>query len=119
MISINFPKMQNQHCVLAKDADAIRQGLYILLSTRVGEFWCDPAFGCNVRNRLFDANDVLTETLMIEDIYIAIKTFAPYVEVKRDDIQIQGREIGKRTVRIRGVSLLDYTTNIYTIEIMK
>lgn len=89
MLSVAMPKMITQSARLVQNREAIQQGLSLLLNTPCGDLWCDPAFGCNVRNRLFDTFDVVTEVLMIEDIYTAIQNFAQYVRVAREDITIK------------------------------
>lgn len=112
-----MPKMQNQATKLVKGRDAIAQGLELLLNTPCGDLWCDPAFGCNVRNRLFDTFDLVTEVLMIDDIYTAIQNFAQYVRVAREDIKVEKRGRAAATIYIKGTSMLDYTTDMYSIQI--
>lgn len=119
MRTINFPLLQNQHSIIASDSRSIEQGLYLLLNTTCGEIHSDPAFGCGVRNRIFKANDTFNRTMIKEDIYSAIKTFAPYVRVKREDIEVTSKTIAKVDVKIKATSLLDFTTNIYNIEILR
>lgn len=117
MNSVAMPNMIGQSTYLISGREAIQQGLELLLNTPCGDLWCDPAFGCNVRNRLFDTFDVVTETLMIEDVYTAIQNFAQYVRVAREDITVTRRSRGKISIKIKGTSLLDYTTDIYNIEL--
>lgn len=119
MNTINFSIMQKQHAVIAKDYEAIKQGLYLLLNTTVGELAADPAFGCGVRNRIFKANDTFNRTMIKEDIYSAIQKFAPYVRVRREDITVKSKSIAKVSVIIKGTSLLDFQNNIYEIDILR
>jgi phage baseplate assembly protein W len=119
MRSINFPAMQNQHAIIVQGREAIYQGLWLLLNTRCGELWCDPAWGCNISNRLFDPADRVTEIIMIDDILSSIRAFAQYVQVNRDGISIIERTQGRVKIRIEGTSLLDFQTNMYDIEILR
>ena len=117
MISVAIPKMITQCGMLVQGREAIKEGLSLLLNTPCGDLWCDPAFGCNVRNRLFDTADRVTEVLMIEDIYAAIQNFAQYIRVSRDDITVTRRGRGEITISVKATSLLDYTTDIYNIDL--
>lgn len=111
--------MLKQHAVLADGYESIKQGLYLLLNTTGGELAADPQFGCGVRNRVFKTNDVFNRTMIKEDIYSAILKFAPYVKVLRNDITVVRQSLGKVSVTIKGTSLLDYTTNIFEIDILR
>jgi phage baseplate assembly protein W len=117
-ISIAFPDMMNpQHANFVMGKDAIHQGLFLLLNTPVGELGADPTYGCNARARLFEPNTPATEIMLIEDIFQAIRTYASYVAVKRDDIKVTRPSKGKVEVEIFGLSLIDYQTNMYNISI--
>jgi len=119
MNTISFPIMQKQHTNLAKGRESIWQGLRLLLNTGIGELHSDPAFGCGVKDRLFKANDTFNRTMIKEDTYIAIKKFAPYVAVRREDIKVTSQSMATVTVEIKGTSLLDFTNNIYEIDILR
>lgn len=111
--------MQKQHAVVVRDYESIRQGLYLLLNTTVGELVADPAFGCGVRNRIFKANDTFNRTMIKEDIYFAIQKFAPYIRVRREEIAVKSQTLGKVSVTVKGTSLLDFTVNLFEIDILR
>lgn len=119
MRSINFPIIQKQHSICADGCESIKQGLFLLLNTTCGELMADPQFGCGVRNRIFKANDTFNRTMIKEDIYSAIQKFAPYVRVRREDITVTSQTLAKVLVSIKATSLLDFTTDMYSIEILR
>lgn len=58
----------------------IEQSLKILLSTRIGERFLQPEFGCNLEDLLFESLDLTTKKL-VED---RIKTAVLYYEARID-----------------------------------
>lgn len=63
------------------DADAIRQSLLLLLSTRPGERVMRPEYGCALATLVFAANDDTTAGLAIHYVRRAVERFEPRARV--------------------------------------
>ena len=59
------------------DADAIRQSLLLLLSTRPGERVMRPDYGCALATLIFSSNDDTTAGLAIHYVRRAVERFEP------------------------------------------
>lgn len=66
---------------LVRDAEAIRQALMLLLSTRPGERVMRPDFGCDLWRLVFAPNDDTTAGLAIHDVRRAVERFEPRVVI--------------------------------------
>lgn len=64
------------------DAEAIKQSLYMLLSTSPGERIMEPEYGCDLRPLAFERLTLSLETQMKNDIKKAIDTFEPRIYIK-------------------------------------
>ena len=62
---------------LVRDADAVRQALILLLSTRPGERVMRPDYGCELPRLLFAPNDDTTAGLAIHYVRRAVERFEP------------------------------------------
>ena len=65
---------------------------------------------------MFNQNNQVLRDIVIDDIYTAILTFMPQLVVNRKDITVtsNGANI---YVAIRALNLLDYTTDLYNINL--
>ena len=118
MQSISFPKMfTNTTTKLLSDHEATVSNLRLLLLSEKNSFFGDPYFGTNIRKLIFEPNNVVLQDIVIDEIYTAILQFMPQVLVKRTDITIvqQGSDL---FVTIRALNLLDYTTDLYNINLI-
>ncbi|MFH8251395.1 GPW/gp25 family protein [Microbacterium sp. B2969] len=66
---------------LVRDADAIRQALMILLSTRPGERIMRPDYGCDLARLIFWPNDDTTAGLAMHYVRRAVERFEPRVVI--------------------------------------
>jgi Bacteriophage baseplate protein W len=66
---------------LVRDADAVRQSLMLLLSTRPGERIMRPDYGCELARLLFWPNDDTTAGLAIHYVRRAVERFEPRVVI--------------------------------------
>lgn len=71
---------------LAFDEEDIRQSIRIILGTIPGERALFPKFGCNIREYVFESNDVTHITILKDIIYDALLFFEPRIKVKKIDI---------------------------------
>jgi phage baseplate assembly protein W len=66
---------------LVRDAEAIRQSLMLLLSTRPGERVMRPDYGCDLWRLVFSPNDDTTAGLAIHYVRRAVERFEPRVVI--------------------------------------
>jgi phage baseplate assembly protein W len=72
---------ENGRIELVRDADAIRQALMLLLSTRPGERIMRPDFGCDLARLVFSPNDDTTAGLAMHEVRRAVERFEPRVTI--------------------------------------
>ena len=119
MNSINFPKMfKANQTKIVRDKEASTQNLKLLLSSEKGEMLGDPEFGTNIRKYFFEQNSYLTEDLITDEIYTAIKFFAPQLVVERKDIKII-RKDKTLFAKIVGINKIDFETNTYELVLFQ
>jgi len=118
MNSIKFPNMFNINSTnCAKDMDATRQNLFLLMKSEKGELFGDPYFGLRLKRYLFDQNNFIIKDVLIDEIYTQIALFLPQVVVRRKDIKINRDpyEKGKLLVTFLATNQLDFTTDMYSL----
>ena len=69
-------------------ADAVRQSIMILLSTRPGERVMRPDYGCPLHRLVFMPNDETTAGLAIHYVRSAIVKFEPRVKILKLDVEL-------------------------------
>lgn len=91
MYSIAFPDIFNGSKVnLNKDYDAIRVNLKSLLMSNRGGLYGDPFYGLNMKQILWSqACKPVVEELLKDEIFNAIYSYMPQVQITRDDIDVQ------------------------------
>jgi uncharacterized protein len=67
--------------------DAVRQGIFLLLSTTPGERVMRPEYGCELQRVLFSPNDDSTAGLAIHYVRQAIERWEPRVDIVRLDAE--------------------------------
>ena len=118
MYSINFPKMFSYtNTVLVQDHDAVEQNLKLLLLSDKRGLLGDPYYGMIFKRVLYENNNLILKDLLIDEIYTAINIFMPQVKVSRKGIKII-QERDKLFAKIEAVNLIDYTTNVYEIQLL-
>lgn len=117
MYSIAFPKMVGSTtCQLYEGHKATVSNLKLMLLSDKYALLGDPYFGTNLKKLMFELNNQVLIDLVIDDIYLAIKTFIPQLIVKRDDIEVTS-DNAKVNINIKGTNLLDYQTDMYNISL--
>lgn len=118
MNSIAFPELFNNTTTkVFTDHEATASNLkLLLLSDKTGLFG-DPYFGTNLKRLLFEPNNVVLQDIVIDEIYTAILQFMPQIRIERSNISIvsSGTDL---YVTIRALNLLDYTTDLYNINLI-
>ena len=117
MYSFAWPKMiSNTNAVVIKDHKATASNLKLLLLSDKTSLFGDPYYGTSLKKLTFEQNNQVLRDLIIDDIYTAIITFMPQIMVKRDDITVTS-DNAHVYVSIKAVNLLDYTTDLYNINL--
>lgn len=117
MISIDFPEMFSSNGTrLVKDKDATMSNLKLLLASWKNSLFGDPYFGTNIKNFIYEQNNIILRDLIIDDIYVSIQQFMPQVYIKREDIKIinDGTNV---YVDINCINKLDKEVNTYQINL--
>lgn len=118
MNSIAFPSMfTNTTTKVFSDHEATASNLKLLLLSDKMSLFGDPYFGTNIKKLIFEQNNYVLQDIVIDEIYTAILQFMPQISIQRKDISIvsSGSDI---YVNIKAVNLLDYTTDLYTINLI-
>lgn len=119
MNSIGFPNMFNSSATLVvKDKDASMQDLKLLLASEKGELFGDPFFGIRLKKYMFDQNNYILRDVLVDEIFTQLRVFAPQLTVNRNDIKIIQKD-NKLIATIKGINNLDFTTDMYQLELFK
>ncbi len=117
MYSLAFPDMfTTSRTKLYKDRDATMNNLKLLLLSFKGNLLGDPYYGTNLHKIIYSNNHQILRDLIIDDIYVAIAEFMPQLKVARENILVYGDGTNLYAT-INAVNLLDYTTNLYEINL--
>ena len=117
MDSINFPDMfSTTSTKIVSGHDATLNNLKLMLLSSRKTLFGDPYFGTNIKKLIHDQNNIVIRDLVIDDIYTAITTFMPQIIVKRGDIKVTS-DRSNVYVNIKCLNLIDYTTDLYNINL--
>lgn len=91
MYSIGFPDIFNGSTVfLDKDYEAIKNNLELLLGSNRGGLFGDPQYGTKIKTVLWEqAHEYIMKELVKDDLFEAIYSYIPQVEINRDDIEVE------------------------------
>lgn len=118
MQSLAFPNMfTNTTTRTVSNHEATASNLKLLLLSEKNSLFGDPYFGTNIKKFLFEQKHAVLQDLVIDDIYTAILQFMPQILVQRKDISIVSRG-SDVFVTINALNLLDYTTDLYNINLI-
>lgn len=76
----NFDEAANDVAVVIDEA-SINQSIKNIILTNFGEVFFEPMFGSGVRKLLFEKMNIVTETLLKDEIQYAIENFEPRVQI--------------------------------------
>lgn len=117
MISLAFPEMfTNSKTMLYNDREATVSNLKLLLLSDKTALLGDPYFGTNLKRMIFDNGSVLLRDIIIDDVYTAIITFMPQIQLTRDNIDVEIDDLTV-TITIRCINKLNYQTDLYIIKL--
>lgn len=117
MYSLEFPNLFSPTKTnLVEDHEATYSNLRLLLLSEKTSLFGDPYFGTLLKRVLFEQNSVILQDLIIDEIYTAIIMFMPQIKLTRKDISVfsDGNDV---FATIRCVNLVDYVTDMYTINL--
>lgn len=118
MYSLDFPNMLNSTTTrVIKDHAASLSNLILLLKSDRNSLLGDPYFGTNLKNFLFNQNNIVLRDVIVDEIYTAIKTFLPQISVERKNISVTS-DRDSVYVNIKALNLLDYTLDSYNLNLI-
>ena len=117
MKSIQFPNMFGAvKTNIVENHKATAQNIKLLLNSERSSLYGDPQFGCALRKFIYEQNSQFLRDVLIDELYTTIIAYMPQVRVNRNDIEIKQEE-EKVFAEIKCVNLLDYTTDLYEIDL--
>ena len=117
MYSLSFPEMFNSNGTkLVKDKEATMSNMRLLLASWKKSLLGDPYFGTNIKNFIYQQNNIILRDLIIDDIYISLQQFMPQVKLRRKDIEVinDGTNV---YANINYINTLDTQLNMYQIQL--
>ena len=118
MYSIAFPNMFNYgKTYLINDNEATRSNLKLLLKSNKGSLLGDPNFGSRLKELLYENNSPILRDLIIDDIYTTIKTYMPWISIKRKNIHLIQDKLNVY-VSLTYTDLMNHATDTYNILLM-
>ena len=99
-----------------EDHKATLSNLKLVLLSSKTSLLGDPDFGSMLKTKLFSQDSPILQDLLIDDIYSTIITFMPQISLSRKDITVTTDNIDVY-VTIKGVNLIDYELDTYTINL--
>lgn len=119
MKSIKFPNFLGENSTkTVDDFEATKQNLFLLLHSEKGELFGDPFFGIRLKRYLFDQNDAILKDILIDEIYTAIITFMPQIQINRKDIQIV-QDKNKVSCVFSAINKSNFKTNLYNLVLFE
>jgi uncharacterized protein len=86
---------------LVADAEAVRQSILMLVSTRPGERVMRPEYGCHLFRLAFAPNDATTAGLAIHYVRRALQRWEPRVDVLRLDAGPHPQQDGRMDIDLQ------------------
>ena len=121
MKSISFPNIFGTNKVsvnLLTDHAATYTNLALMLQSQKTALLGDPEFGTNLQKAIYEQNNIVLKDLIIDDIYTAIGTLMPQLEVAREDIEVY-QDKTYLSAKIKAINRLDHTNNLYEVRLME
>ena len=118
MYSIAFPDMLTRNRTkLVKDKDATSNNLLLILKTVTKEcLFGDPYYGTNLLRIIYEQNNILLRDIVVEEIYTAITTYIPQLQLTRKNINVYGQD-SKLYAEIKAINRIDQQVDLYNIEL--
>lgn len=78
--------LKDQTDIRDYNIEAIKNSIYNILSTPVGEVPGIPLFGCNINQYLFELINPLTSKLIEKEVQYALELWEPRIEVTKIEV---------------------------------
>ena len=86
---------------VVSDADAVRQAILLLMSTRPGERVMRPEYGCHLFRLVFAPNDDTTAGLAIHYVKVALERWEPRIQVLELDAQRNPEHLSRLDIHLQ------------------
>ena len=77
-----LPDAVSRQLEMVAGPEKVRQSMFIILETEIGERVMRPAFGCGLRRYLMKPNTVATRALIQREVEVALRTWEPRIELQ-------------------------------------
>lgn len=101
------PDESTRRLPMAEGADKVRQSLWLILDTDLGERIMRPSFGCGLRRYLMRPNTVATRALIQHDVEVALATWEPRIELREVEVEADESEPALILIRVTYVHRCD------------
>lgn len=96
---------------LVEEENDIEQSIRIILGTIPGERVMRPAFGCSLRNFVFESNDPTHKTMLKDAVYDALLYHEPRIKVEEINIEDDTQEFGRFNIHVLYTVIITNTRN--------
>ena len=97
---------------LKKNEQAVRQSIMNILLTNRGEKPFDPNFGSNIRSQLFETFDPIIETIIDEQVRIAVANYEPRAKILDVSVTDNGSNSLNIDIKFKVVSPEETVTSV-------
>ena len=119
MYSIKFPDMFSYSKTnLIKDNEATLSNTKLLIGAWKNSLYGDPFFGTNVKQYVYEQNNIILRDIIIDDLFESIRMFIPQILVKREWIKIN-QENQDLYATINCINKLDNQPDMFTIRLLR
>jgi len=101
--------------LLKRDVESVKQSLKNLLLTRKGERPFSLSYGSNLYNFLFDPIDIVTETLIREEISVSIRNYEPRVNLLNVLVEEEGNNFLRISVECE---IINPDRNVFNFNLL-
>lgn len=81
-----LPNGASRQLEMADGPRNVRQSIFVILETEIGERIMRPTFGCGLRRYLMKPNTVATRALVQRDVEVALRTWEPRIDLQSVDV---------------------------------
>lgn len=117
--AIKFPDMLNSigQTNVIKEKQATSQNLKLLLLSTKQTLIGDPYYGTNLRNMIYEKNNIILRDLVIDDILTNVNLYMPQIRLNRENIEVNsdGQTVH---VIITAQNIIDYSFETYSIKLL-
>lgn len=96
---------------------ATYQNLRLLLLSTKQTLIGDPYFGTNLRNMIYEKNNIVLRDIVVDDILTNIKLYMPQIRINRENVEVNsdGQTV---YVTITAQNIINYSFETYQIKLL-